>query len=192
MPRDSTILGSVRVGRFRPTLFQLKRSTTRSSSPRSRIAPRQTFSSSAVLARAAHARKYHSEGISLPGTSVDRSAWRDLAVYKGRSTCRPSQALTTVGIFEDMALARSIEELRRLAGSRSVYSERRLLDWEASPHRPVKVINFLLAGHINPPITLSEMRSDGLIPGHPPQSIFRITQDRLTPILRRIHLGFQL
>lgn len=68
-----------------------------------------------------------------------------LLFYKGKSTHGPSQALTTVGVFEDMALAHSIEELRRLAGGRSVYSERQLLDWEASPQRPVKVINFLLA-----------------------------------------------
>lgn len=115
-----------------------------------------------------------------------------LLFYKGRSTRGPSQALTTVGIFEDMALAHSVEELRRLAGGRSVYSERRLLDWEPSARRPVKVINFLLAGHMNPPIPLAVMRSDGLIPGHPPQSIFRITRDRLTPILGRIHLGFEL
>jgi ribosomal protein S18 acetylase RimI-like enzyme len=115
-----------------------------------------------------------------------------LLFYKGRSMRGPSQALTTVGIFEDMALAHSVAELRRLAGGRSVYSERQLLSWEASPDRPVKVINFLLAGHINPPISLSEMRLDGLISSHPPQSIFRISRDRLTPILRRIHLGFEL
>ena len=73
-----------------------------------------------------------------------------LLFYKGKSTHGPSQALTTLGVFEDMALAHSVEELRRLAGGRSVYSERQLLAWEASPQRPVKVINFLLAGHINP------------------------------------------
>jgi len=114
-----------------------------------------------------------------------------LLFYKGKSTRRPPQAITTVGVFEDMALARSVEELRRLAGGRSVYSERQLLDWEASPERPVKVINFLLAGHINPVISLSEMRSDGVILG-PPQSILRIARDRLNPILRRIHFGFEL
>ncbi len=142
-------------------------------------------------------------GPHTPGNTIRKvylcraPAWIDqpgavLLFYKGRSTREPSQALTTIGIFEDMALAHSVEELRRLAGGRSVYSERQLLAWEASPDRPVKVINFLLAGHINPPISLSAMRSDGLIPSHPPQSIFRIARDRLTPIFRRIHLGFEL
>lgn len=115
-----------------------------------------------------------------------------LLFYKGKSTCGPSQALTTVGIFEDMAFAHSVEELRRLAGGRSVYSERQLITWAASAQRPVKVINFLLAGHINPPISLSEMRSDGLVPGHPPQAIFRVSRDHLTAIFRRIQFGFEL
>jgi hypothetical protein len=142
-------------------------------------------------------------GPRTPGNTIRKvylcraPAWIDqpgaiLLFYKGKSTHGLSQALTTVGIFEDMAFAHSVEELRRLAGGRSVYSERQLLAWEASPHRPVKVINFLLAGHINPPILLSEMRSDGLISGHPPQSMFRVSRDRLTPPLRRICLGFEL
>jgi len=35
-----------------------------------------------------------------------------LLFYKGKSTRRPPQAITTVGVFEDMAFARSVEELR--------------------------------------------------------------------------------
>jgi GNAT superfamily N-acetyltransferase len=115
-----------------------------------------------------------------------------LLFYKGKSRRAPSQAITTVGIFEDMALARSIEELRRVAGGRSVYSERQLLDWQASAKRPVKVINFLLAGHISPPMSLAEMHRNGVVVGHPPQSIFRLSRARLQPILQHINFGFEV
>ena len=115
-----------------------------------------------------------------------------LLFYKGKSSGRPSQAITTVGIFEDMRLAHSLEELRRLAGGRSVYSEHQLVGWRASEEGPVKVINFLLAGHIYPPVSLDQLLEDGVFARHPPQSIFRLRRDRLEPILRRMHLGFDL
>lgn len=115
-----------------------------------------------------------------------------LFFYKGSSTRGPSQAITTIGIFEDMTLARSTEDLRRLAGGRSVYNERQLLAWNACSAAPVKVINFLLAGHIMPAMSLDELRHDGVIDGHPPQSIFRLSGERLRPILERLDLGFTL
>lgn len=115
-----------------------------------------------------------------------------LFFYKGKSNGSPSQAITTVGVFEDMTLARSLEELRRLAGGRSVYAEHQLVGWQASQRRPVKVINFLLAGHIYPPVSLDQLVVDGVFARSPPQSIFRLPRDRLDPILRRTHLGFDL
>ena len=38
-----------------------------------------------------------------------------------------------------------------LSGGRSVYSERELSGFEASPDKPVKVINYLLVDYIDPP-----------------------------------------
>jgi hypothetical protein len=93
-----------------------------------------------------------------------------LFFYKGKSRNPPSQAITTLGIFEDVTLAHSLEELRRLAGGRSVYSERQLIDWGASPEEPVKVINFLLVGHFSEPIALQQIITANLVKGAP-QSI---------------------
>jgi ribosomal protein S18 acetylase RimI-like enzyme len=115
-----------------------------------------------------------------------------LFFYKGRSNLPPSQSITTVGIFEEMALAFSTEELSRLTGGRSVYSEHQLESWEASPERPVKVLNFLLAGYMAPAMSLDELQSEGVFNGHPPQSIFQITPQRLEPIFDRLDLGFDL
>jgi hypothetical protein len=113
-----------------------------------------------------------------------------LLFYKGKSKSPPSQAITAVGIFEEAALAESTRDLMLLTGGRSVYSEAELSDWGASPARPVKVINYLLVGYIDPPISLAELQSGGVFGGHPPQSIFEIARPELARLLARLNLGF--
>ena len=116
-----------------------------------------------------------------------------LFFYKGKSAKAPSQAITTVGIFENMSLAKSAEDLRRMAGGRSVYSDVQLQAFRASERRPVKVINFLLANHISPAIDLTELKALGVFSGHPPQSIFRIARPELMATLGRIgNFGFRI
>jgi len=115
-----------------------------------------------------------------------------LLFYKGKSIYNPSQAMTTLGVFEDMRYATSLEELRQMAGGRSVYSERQLVEWCATDARPVKLINFLLVGHIEPPIGFRQLKADGVFGGHPPQSIFRMPSDRARTIFSRVQLGFEL
>ena len=113
-----------------------------------------------------------------------------LVFYKGKSQSPPSQALTAVGIFEESSTASSTKDLMLLTGGRSVYSEVELNEWGATAEKPVKVINYLLAAYIEPAITLDELRSMGVIPGHPPQSIFELSQARLHALLPRMNLGF--
>jgi hypothetical protein len=113
-----------------------------------------------------------------------------LVFYKGKSQSPPSQALTAVGIFEESSMASSTKELMLATGGRSVYSETELDEWEASTRRPVKVINYLLAAYIEPVITLHELRNCGVIPGHPPQSIFELSRPHLDALLPRMNLGF--
>jgi predicted nucleic acid-binding protein len=113
-----------------------------------------------------------------------------LVFYKGKSKSLPSQALTAVGIFEESSMATSTRELMLLTGGRSVYSEVELSNWQATALRPVKVINYLLAAYIEPPITLDELHSLGVIARHPPQSIFELSQKHLDTLLPRMNLGF--
>ena len=116
-----------------------------------------------------------------------------LLFYKGKSNRPPSQAITTLGIFENMTLASSTEDLRRLASGRSVYGDEQLRAFNASESRPVKVINFLLMGHIIPPIALQDLTRAGVFASHPPQSIVRLQRDQLLSVLRQIgNFGFQL
>jgi predicted nucleic acid-binding protein len=113
-----------------------------------------------------------------------------LFFYKGKSISPPSQALTAVGVFEEVSTAASTKELMLLTGGRSVYSEAELNDWHATAGREVKVINYLLAAYIDPPIGLDELRDFGIIKGHPPQSIFELSRAHLDAMLPRLNLGF--
>jgi hypothetical protein len=116
-----------------------------------------------------------------------------LFFYKGRSQFPPTQAITTVGIFEGMALARSTEELRRLAGGRSVYTDLQLQRFGATAQRPVKVINFLLTNHFAPAVAIAELNRLRIFHGHPPQSIFRLDRQQLTALLQRMaQQGFKV
>ncbi|MBO6718021.1 MAG: GNAT family N-acetyltransferase [Rhizobiaceae bacterium] len=113
-----------------------------------------------------------------------------LFFYKGKSESPPSQALSALGILEDIRLARSTRELLQMTGGRSVYSEKNLEGWRASEASPVKVINYLLAAYIDPAIEMKKLRELGIIGTHPPQSIFRIPQSRISGLLKCVDLGF--
>jgi ribosomal protein S18 acetylase RimI-like enzyme len=115
-----------------------------------------------------------------------------LFFYKGVSKLAPSQALTAIGVFEDMQVATSVNDLMRMAGGRSVYSEAQLGNWAPSPSKPVKVINFLLAGYIAPPVELSTLMQRSVFGAHPPQSITGLSAAKLKALLKEVRLGFQV
>ncbi|HEY8264916.1 MAG TPA: GNAT family N-acetyltransferase [Methyloceanibacter sp.] len=115
-----------------------------------------------------------------------------LLFYKGKSKDPPSQAFTAVGVFEDWSEAKSTKDLMHLTGGRSVYSETQLIGWAATAARPVKVINYLLAAYIEPAISLEELRTLGVVPSHPPQSIFELSGTHIDALLRRMNLWFSI
>lgn len=115
-----------------------------------------------------------------------------LFFYKGKSLLEPSQALTAIGVLEDMQLAHSTKELLQLTGGRSVYSEHDIEAWKASSSSPVKVINYLLAAYIEPALVMNELKLLGVFGDHPPQSIFSIERETLTRLLSKIDLGFDV
>ena len=115
-----------------------------------------------------------------------------LFFYKGKSIENPSQALTAVGILDDVSLATSTKDLMKLTGGRSVYSEKELEDYQATVDDPVKVINYLLVDYIDPPISLDELQDTEIFSGHPPQSIVELRGKRLREALKRCNFGFPL
>ena len=113
-----------------------------------------------------------------------------LFFYKGKSKNPPSQAITAVGVFEDMKLAGSTDELRKLAGKRSVYNDVQLGEWDAD-NRLVKVINYLLVGYIKPPVSLDKLKGDGILES-PPRSITGLDEKEKKKMLEYVELGFDL
>jgi GNAT superfamily N-acetyltransferase len=101
-----------------------------------------------------------------------------------------SQSITSVGVVEDMNHAMSLDDLVRLTGKRSVYSEEKLAAFKATAGRPVKVIDFLLVGHIEPAIKLKDLTHMGVFRGGPPQSISQLTEERFEPVRNRMAFGF--
>jgi hypothetical protein len=91
-----------------------------------------------------------------------------------------------------MELAHSTKELMQLAQRRSVYSEVQLEKWEATADKPVKVINFLLAGYLDEPVSLADLQEFGVMQAHPSQAIFQINRGPLEALLRRLNLGFEV
>lgn len=116
-----------------------------------------------------------------------------LFFYKSSSREEPSQAVTAIGILEEVTRACSTKELMVKTGGRSVYSEKELADRNATPDRPVKVINYLLVSYIDPPIGLIELKQIGVVRGStPPQSIYEIKQGTLEEMLKRANLSFEV
>ena len=114
-----------------------------------------------------------------------------LFFYKGQSKHPPSQAVTVIGILEEVTLAYSTEQLYRLTGGRSVYGERELQHWGATTKNSVKVINYLLAAYLDPPIGLDQLRDCGVFSKYPPQSIKQIYRRSLDVLLSKLELGFK-
>ncbi|AXO15726.1 GCN5 family acetyltransferase [Thalassospira indica] len=115
-----------------------------------------------------------------------------LLFYKGKSEHEPSQMITAIGVFEDLSLAYSYNELLQLAGGRSVYTAKQFEQMKASESSPVKVINFLLVGYPDPAIRLFDLIKSEIFKQHPPQSICKIPRDASLSLLKERDLGFEV
>lgn len=102
-----------------------------------------------------------------------------------------SQCVTTIGVVETIKTARSGYELSYLTSRRSVYSSSQLDIMNATPENPVVVIDFLLAAHLSPPITLQNLRKLKIIDTHPPQSITAISHTKYLSLRSHIDLDLR-
>ncbi|MGE4048750.1 MAG: GNAT family N-acetyltransferase [Acetobacteraceae bacterium] len=111
--------------------------------------------------------------------------------YRGQSPgYLVSQSITSVGIVEAIHQAVSLNDLVRLTAKRSVYSESQLAAFRATAKKPVKVIDFLLVGHIEPAIKLAELLKLGVFNSTPPQSISQLPPPRFELVRNRMSFGF--
>jgi ribosomal protein S18 acetylase RimI-like enzyme len=103
-----------------------------------------------------------------------------------------SQSITSMGVVARVGEASTIEELLRLIGKRSVFSFRELEDMLAGGDKPLKVIDFLLSAHLDRPVPLSVLQTEGVFRGHPPQTISALPDDRFARLMPHLKIGFEL
>src|SRR3569833_156397 len=88
-----------------------------------------------------------------------------------------SQTITTIGVIEQVQHATSTAQLVRLVGRRSVYTREDLEKSHTINKQTVLVIDFLLNGHFQPPVTLATLLARGAFTNRPPQSIKSLTEE---------------
>lgn len=103
-----------------------------------------------------------------------------------------SQAITSVGVVERVSQTDDLDKLLRLTAKRSVFSEAELRAMVIASQTPVRVIDFLLVGHLDQPVPLETLKAEGVFNRNPPQSICALTPDRFAPIRSRLDFGFEV
>ncbi|TXR50498.1 GNAT family N-acetyltransferase [Phyllobacterium endophyticum] len=99
-----------------------------------------------------------------------------------------SQSMTSIGIVENVRHTQDVNEVRRWTAKRSVFSDAELTSW-VSGSSPLKVIDFLLIGHIVPPLPLGALTSNSVLSSWP-QSITRISEQSYRRLKPMLNLGF--
>jgi predicted GNAT family N-acyltransferase len=104
--------------------------------------------------------------------------------YVTKNGSKFSQTVATLGVIESVQLASNTPDVRRLTAKRSVFLDEELIDW-VKAKKSVKVIDFLLIGHIYPAIPLKAAIQKGALKSHP-QSIVQLSEkayDHLRPLI---------
>jgi ribosomal protein S18 acetylase RimI-like enzyme len=96
----------------------------------------------------------------------------------------------TVGIVESMTETTNAIDLLRKTGRRSVYSPNEQIEILSAKPTPLKIIDFLLAGHLNEPVSMDSLLHLGALQAAP-QSLARL--DKMAYGKLEIHkrLGYQ-
>lgn len=106
-----------------------------------------------------------------------------------KSSSITSQSLTSVGVVESVRLTKNLEDARRWTAKRSVFSDEELSTWVAGTG-PLKVIDFLLIGHLGPSLPLDLILDNGILNSWP-QSITKLSSEGYEMLKPLLHLGFK-
>jgi GNAT superfamily N-acetyltransferase len=101
-----------------------------------------------------------------------------------------SQSITTIGIAEQVINVSTVDDLVRHTAKRSVFSADELGAMSPRPSSPVKVIDFLLIGHLQPAVPLRYLLAQKVFNKRPPQSIAELGETRYKILKSNLHLGF--
>ena len=98
-----------------------------------------------------------------------------------------SQSLITVGVLDGFNVTNQSDELLRLTAKRSVFQQKELEAFTENGTKDVKVINFLLAGHISPAILYAFLEDIGI--RGPYQSVRGISHEHFELIKPHLRLN---
>lgn len=116
------------------------------------------------------------------------TAYRHITFFHLKDTnSLDSQSLVTVGIVDGFDVTDKNDELLRLTAKRSVFNQQKLEEFTAKNTKKVKIINFLLAGHIIPAVPYSTMEHIGI--KGPYQSIRSIENSHFKQLESEIRLN---
>jgi ribosomal protein S18 acetylase RimI-like enzyme len=102
-----------------------------------------------------------------------------------------TQSITTVSVAEQVTAVANGDDLIKLTAKRSVFSAYEINAMVTESDEPVKAIDFLLAGHIQPSVQLSTLLTNGIFSNRPPQSIARLSEKRYQKLKPFLQLGFE-
>ncbi|BDV35541.1 hypothetical protein SS37A_30700 [Methylocystis iwaonis] len=111
-----------------------------------------------------------------------------LFFYVTKGGSQFSQSVATLGVIESVQIASNIADVRRLTAKRSVFLDQELVSW-VRQKSSIKVIDFLLVGHLDPAIPLSEAIKKGALKSHP-QSIVQLLEIRYKRLKSLFPEGF--
>jgi hypothetical protein len=103
-----------------------------------------------------------------------------------------SQSITTVGVVEQILNVTTTDDLIRHTAKRSVFSAEELHAKKPSTGSPIKLIDFLLIGHIRPSVPLDTLLRIGVFSRRPPQSIAQLNEDQYAKFEPHLRLAFDL
>lgn len=108
--------------------------------------------------------------------------------YMTKSNSAGSQSLTSMGVVEDVRLSGDLEKVRVWTAKRSVFSDAELQALVAGTD-PLKVIDFLLIGHLGPAVPLELLKHEGILRSWP-QSITQLSETAYQKLKTHLNLGF--
>jgi ribosomal protein S18 acetylase RimI-like enzyme/rRNA-processing protein FCF1 len=103
-----------------------------------------------------------------------------------------SQSITTLGVVEEVSEFNDLNALSQHVARRSVFSMNDLEVMMQESSKPIKVIDFLLVGHSDPPVDLEKLINLGVFRQRPPQSITIISDDAYGRLKSLLRVGFKI
>jgi hypothetical protein len=95
-------------------------------------------------------------------------------------------------VIEQISEASSPDDVIRHTAKRSVFAAEELTAMATASANPLRMIDFLLTGHVEPFVGLNILVEQGIFSGRPPQSISEISAKKYTLLRPHIRLGFPL